>query len=101
MSMQFITFSAFFLGAVSLAAAALAAIRLIRGPMQADRVVALDIFLACAIALCVAIGLINGRALFLDVAIGLAIANFVATIGWARLIEQSFSTFLHKKRKRP
>ena len=85
--MQFITSSAFFLGAVSLAAAALAAIRLIRGPMQADRVVALDSFLACAIALCVAIGL--------------AIANFVATIGWARLIEQSFSTFLHKKRKRP
>lgn len=70
----------------ALLAAALACVRLISGPSQADRVVALDLFLAAAIALSVAASLGTGRTVFLDVAIGLALIGFVATIGWARLI---------------
>ena len=53
------------------------------------RVVALDIFLAAAVALCVAASLGTGRTVFLDVAIGLALVGFVGTVGWARLIERS------------
>ncbi|MDO5674575.1 MAG: monovalent cation/H+ antiporter complex subunit F [bacterium] len=87
---QMIMYSAFFLGCAAFLAAAFACIRLLRGPMQADRIVALDIFLAAAITLCLATGLMSGRVLFLDVAIALAIANFVATLGWARLIELSW-----------
>jgi multicomponent Na+:H+ antiporter subunit F len=68
-------------------AAAIATLRIVRGPQHADRVVALDIFLAAAVALCVAAALHTGRAEFLDVGIGLALVGFVATIGWARLIE--------------
>ena len=70
----------------ALIATLLSCIRIIRGPSHADRVVALDIFLAGAIALAVAASLASGRTVFLDVAIGLALVGFVATIGWARLL---------------
>lgn len=73
----------------ALLATGLATLRIVRGPRHADRVVALDIFLAAAVALCVAASLATGRTVFLDVAIGLALAGFVATIGWALLIERS------------
>ncbi len=70
-------------------AAALASVRIIAGPTLSDRVVALDIFLAAAIALAVAASLGTGRTVFLDVAIGLALVGFVATIGWARLVHRA------------
>lgn len=74
---------------LALAAAALATVRILQGPLHADRVVALDIFLAAAVVLCIAASLHTGRTVFLDVGIGLALVGFVATIGWARLIDQS------------
>jgi multicomponent Na+:H+ antiporter subunit F len=77
------------LTAGALLAALLATVRIVAGPTHADRVVALDIFLAAAIALAVAASLASGRTVFLDVAIGLALVGFVATIGWARLIERA------------
>lgn len=67
----------------------IATVRIVRGPSHADRVVALDIFLAAAVALCIAASLGTGRTVFLDVAIGLALVGFVGTLGWARLIERS------------
>lgn len=70
-------------------AAVMAGVRLLAGPTHADRVVALDIFLAAAIALAVAASLGTGRTVFLDVAIGLALVGFVATIGWARLVQRA------------
>lgn len=73
----------------ALLAAALAIVRIVGGPTHADRVVALDIFLAAGIALAIAASLATGRTVFLDVAIGLALVGFVATIGWARLIERA------------
>lgn len=73
----------------SIIAGALATYRLVAGPTQADRVVALDILLACALALAIATALATARTVFLDVAVGLALVAFVATIGWARLIERA------------
>lgn len=75
--------------AAAVLAAALAGWRLLRGPAPADRIVALDIFLAAALALAVAASLVTGRTVFVDVAIGLALVGFVATIGWARLLERT------------
>lgn len=72
----------------SLVAIALATWRIIQGPQHADRIVALDIFLAAAVALCVAASLYTSRTVYLDVAIGLALVGFVATIGWARLVDK-------------
>jgi len=73
----------------SLFALALGSVRLVRGPTDADRIVALDIFLAAGVALAVAASLLTERTVFLDVAIGLALVGFVGTIGWARLVEQA------------
>lgn len=69
-------------------ACALATWRMVRGPTQADRVIAMDIFLAAALALCVAASLATGRTVYLDVGIGLALVGFVSTAGWARLIQR-------------
>ncbi len=89
-----IAVTALLLGA--LLAALMAALRLVRGPRQADRVVALDILLASALALCVAASLAIGRTVFLDVAIGLALVGFIATLGWSRLIERTAEPARHK-----
>ncbi len=78
-------------------AALLSTLRLLRGPSHADRVVALDVFLAAAIALSVAASLATGRTVFLDVAIGLALVGFVATIGWARLIRETSDSARREK----
>ena len=73
----------------ALLAAGLATVRIITGPTHADRVVALDIFLAASIALAIGASLATGRTVFLDVAIGLALVGFVATVGWARLVQRA------------
>ena len=76
----------------ALAATALATFRIIKGPQHADRIVALDIFLAAAVALCVAAALATSRTVFLDVAIGLALVGFVATVGWTRMVDRGGRT---------
>lgn len=80
----------------ALLALALAVLRLVGGPGHADRVVALDIFLAAALVLAVAASLHTGRTVFLDVGIGLALVGFVGTASLARLIEQG-----GRSRRRP
>ena len=73
----------------ALGAIALGVARMLRGPTQADRIIALDVIFSASIALTAAAALATGRALFLDIGIGLAIVGFVATIVWARLIDKS------------
>lgn len=85
---------------LALAASVLATVRIVAGPTNADRVVALDIFLAAGIALAVAASLATGRTVFLDVAIGLALVGFVATIGWARLVERAPRPGAHEEARR-
>jgi multicomponent Na+:H+ antiporter subunit F len=62
--------------------------RLLAGPTRADRVIALDLLFAVAVVLCICAALASGSPAFLDVAIGLSLVGFVATIAWARLIDQ-------------
>ncbi len=71
------------------AAVGLAFARVLRGPTQADRVVALDVVFAGGVALCVTAALASGRTVYLDVALGLALVGFVGTLGWARLVQRS------------
>lgn len=67
----------------------LAVWRILRGPTAADRVVALDIVFSASLALVAAMALATGRVLFLDIAIGLALVGFVATVVWARVVERA------------
>lgn len=82
-----IHWASIFLVVAALLSLGLACVRLVRGPTDSDRVVALDIFLAGGIALAVASSLLTGRTVFLDVAIGLALVGFIGTIGWSRLVQ--------------
>lgn len=66
---------------------ALGVVRVVRGPTDADRIIALDILFAAAVALCAAAALHTQRVLFLDIAIGVALIGFVTTVAWARLVE--------------
>jgi multicomponent Na+:H+ antiporter subunit F len=75
--------------AASTLALVLAIARMFKAPSVADRIIALDVLLSAAIALCIAAGLASGRVLFMDVAIGLALVGFVATIVWARVVDRS------------
>jgi len=74
---------------VLLTLAALASFyRLLAGPSRADRVIALDLLFALGVLLCICAALASGNVAFLDVAIGLSLVGFVATIAWARLIDR-------------
>lgn len=66
---------------------ALGTVRFVRGPTDADRIIALDILFSAAVALCAAATLYTQRVLFLDIAIGVALIGFITTLAWARLVE--------------
>jgi len=65
----------------------LGVLRFVRGPSDADRIVALDILFSAAVAMCSLAALSSQRVLFLDIAIGVVLIGFVATLAWARLVE--------------
>ncbi len=83
---EMLSFVPWLLAALCGLACLLALLPLLRGPGDAERVIALDILLAAALALCIVAALLSGRTVYLDVALGLALVGFVATLGWARLI---------------
>lgn len=73
--------------------AALAALagfyRLLAGPTLTDRIIGLDLLFAVAIVFCLLAAWVSERTVYLDVALGLALSGFVATLSWARLVQQS------------
>lgn len=73
---------------VAAVAALIGSYRLLVGPARADRVVALDLLFSVGVVLCICAALASASTAFLDVAIGLSLVGFVATIAWARLIDQ-------------
>ncbi|GAB3734932.1 hypothetical protein GCM10028794_13860 [Silanimonas algicola] len=81
--------AATWIAAAAVLAVVLAIWRILRGPTAADRVVALDIVFSASLALVAAMALATGRVLFLDIAIGLALVGFVATVVWARVVERA------------
>lgn len=72
---------------IVLGCVALGAIRFVVGPADADRVVAIDILFSAAVAMCALAALVTRRVLFLDIAIGVVLIGFVATLAWSRLVE--------------
>lgn len=70
--------------------------RLLVGPSLTDRVIGLDLLFAIAIVYCLIAAWVSERNLYLDVAIGLAITGFVATLAWARLIQGQAVTKMEK-----
>ncbi|MGQ2984541.1 monovalent cation/H+ antiporter complex subunit F [Flavobacterium sp.] len=69
----------------------LALIRLLKGPDIVDRVMALDLVITIGIAAITAFSITSSQAVFLDVAIILALIAFLGTI--------AFSYYIDKKNK--
>lgn len=66
----------------------LAAWRMVRGPSLADRFIALDMLTALAVGFAALTAVATGRGEFLDIGLGLALINFVATAAFAALLER-------------
>ena len=75
--------------AMLMASLAIAAIRMLRGPTTADRLVAMDMLGLVAVGLCAAAALLAGHEAYLDVALGLALVSFLGTVAFAELIEKA------------
>lgn len=74
--------------ALLLLAVALASLRLARGPSLADRVVALDVIAALAVALLALAAVRQRLPVLLDAALLVSLVSFVGTVAFARLIER-------------
>jgi multicomponent Na+:H+ antiporter subunit F len=66
----------------------LAAWRMIGGPGIADRFVAFDMLTAVAVALSAVTAVATGRGAFLDIGLGIALINFVATAAFSGFLER-------------
>ena len=66
----------------------LAFVRLARGPSLPDRVIALDLISILAAAIAATYAIAARQAVFLDVAIVLALISFLGTVAFARFVER-------------
>ena len=62
-------------------------VRLVRGPDLANRVVALDLLSILGVGIAAAAAVVSGNAVYLDVALILALIAFVSTVAFARYAE--------------
>ncbi|MDX5411332.1 MAG: monovalent cation/H+ antiporter complex subunit F [Thauera sp.] len=63
-------------------------LRLLRGPTGADRVVAIDALTLLGVAAIATVSLMTRQAVFLDVAVVLALVSFLGTVGFALLFRK-------------
>jgi multisubunit Na+/H+ antiporter MnhF subunit len=64
------------------------AIRIVRGPGGPDRVVALDMLSLLGVAATGLAVLVSGSTAFIDIALGVALVGFLATVAFAGFIER-------------
>lgn len=76
------------LASVLALALVLAAWRMIRGPSFADRFIALDMLTAIAVSFAALTTVATGSDVFLDIGLGIALINFVATAAFAVFVER-------------
>lgn len=66
----------------------MAGIRIVRGPHAADRVVALDMLSLLGVAAAGLAALVAQNEAFVDIALGVALIGFLATVAFAAFIER-------------
>jgi len=66
----------------------LATVRLLRGPTLADRVMALDVLVIAAVGGVALVAWQTGRAVFLDVAVAVAMVTFISAVALAWYLEK-------------
>lgn len=88
------------LSALLLAAAGLAAgIRIVRGPGLADRVIGLDMLGLLGVAAAGLAALVSDSAVFVDVALGVALVGFLATVAFAGFIARGVISISSEEKK--
>jgi len=65
--------------------------RMVRGPQNADRIIALDLLSVLVVAFVSLYAVFSGEESFLDVAIAYALVAFLGTVAFARYLERSVS----------
>ncbi len=63
-------------------------VRLVRGPSLGDRILALDLITTLAVGYIAVIAVRTGFALYLDIAIAIALLGFLSTVAFARYLLQ-------------
>ena len=71
-----------------MAGVVLSFVRLVKGPTNADRIVAIDMMTVSIVAFCGLFAVRSGTAAFLDVAVVLALVGFLSTLALARFAER-------------
>lgn len=71
-----------------LVAMLLAGVRIVRGPHAADRVVALDMLSLLGVAAAALATVVAESPAFVDIALGVALIGFLATVAFAAFIER-------------
>lgn len=71
---------------ILVAAAIVAGLRIVRGPAAADRVIALDMLSLLGVAAAGLAALVAGSVAFVDIALGIALVGFLATVAFAGYI---------------
>lgn len=66
----------------------LALVRFVKGPSTADRVIAFDVLTIIGISVIALLALLEGRGIYLDVALVYALLSFLGVIVVARYIER-------------
>ena len=79
---------------------ALAVVRLVRGPVSADRIVALDLLSVLVVGFVALYAVFSGQAAYLDVAAAYALVAFLGTVAFARFLERAAAA-QRRKRKKP
>lgn len=69
-------------------AVGLSGLRVFRGPSVTDRVVGLDIIGLLSVSFIAVVAIVTEQPVMLDAAIALALISFLATVAFARFIEQ-------------
>ena len=68
---------------------ALTVYRIVRGPKNADRIIALDLLSILVVAMVALYAVFSGEGSFLDVATAYALVAFLGTVAFARYLERS------------
>ena len=74
---------------ILLVAMVLAFFRIVYGPKNADRIIALDLLSVLVVAFVALYAVFSGEQAFLDVAIAYALVAFLGTVAFARYLERS------------
>jgi multicomponent Na+:H+ antiporter subunit F len=67
----------------------LALVRFLKGPSTADRIIAFDVLTIIGITVIAMLALLEGRGIYLDVALVYALLSFLGVIAVARYLERS------------